>query len=377
MINSFDERRRRARGHAHTRALKRKKTLHRSPRVHDTARDFARDSHSFIHAMSLGCRECARITTTRALVALALALALSLTRPAFASPSPDRRDITGIVVVDERTGTFMDSITRRRVRARGANAYWLRFASMGNERERENVHKTLDAMHDLGLDVVRTWAFMDGNEKSFDGRFTQGTRGDFRESSHAALDRLLTTCREKNLRVILTLTNYWPDYGGIDRYVEWAREEGDENARRREDFYTSTKCRDAFARYAEFLAGRRNTITGELYRDDPTIFSYQLINEPRVRGDTSDGAVFEEWVRAFAETIRRVDGGRHLVSVGTEGFFAASSPRAAGGWPGRAGVACVACVAYLACFACFCGWRPHENSMIFKVPDWSKVSPGQ
>ncbi len=102
-------------------------------------------------------------------------------QPASSSPSPDRRDLTGIVVVDERTGTFLDSITRRRVRARGANAYWLRFASMGNENERENVRQTLDAMNELGLDVVRTWAFMDGDEKSFDGRFTQGARGDFRE----------------------------------------------------------------------------------------------------------------------------------------------------------------------------------------------------
>merc|ERR1712159_316211 len=108
--------------------------------------------------ISLGCRECARITATRALVALVLVLAL--THPASTSRAPDRRVITGVVVVDERTGTFMDSITRRRVRARGANAYWLRFASMGNERGRENVHETLDAMHDLGLDVVRTWAFM-------------------------------------------------------------------------------------------------------------------------------------------------------------------------------------------------------------------------
>ena len=260
-------------------------------------------------------RRASIITTTRALVALALALALSLARPVFASPSPDRREITGIVVVDRATGTFADSITRRRAR-RGANAYWLRFASMGNERERENVHKTLDAMHDLGLDVVRTWAFMDGNENHSMEDLRKGREAIF-ENRVTPLDRLLTTCREKNLRVILTLTNYWPDYGGIDRYVEWAREEGDENARRREDFYTSTKCpRAQFKpRYDGNFAGRRNTVTGELYRDDPTIFSYQLINEPRVRGDTSDGAVFEEWVRAFAETIRRVDGGRHLVTA--------------------------------------------------------------
>ena len=115
--------------------------------------------------MSLGCRECARITATRALVALVLVLVLALTHPASTSRAPDRRVITGVVVVDERTGTFMDSITRRRVRARGANAYWLRFASMGNDDERARVHETLDAMRELGLDVVRTWAFMDGNEK--------------------------------------------------------------------------------------------------------------------------------------------------------------------------------------------------------------------
>ena len=109
---------------AHTRAhTNEHKHTSTDPRAISTPREtyVARDSHSFTRAMSLGCRECASIiTTTRALVALALALALALSyaRAVFASPSPDRREITGIVVVDRATGTFMDSITRRRVRAR-------------------------------------------------------------------------------------------------------------------------------------------------------------------------------------------------------------------------------------------------------------------
>ena len=277
------------------------------------------------------------MTTTirrRSFVALVLAVVLASTvtdasSSSSSSSSFDRRVIVGHVAIDDDAGgAFIDSVSRRRVRARGANAYWLRYASMGNENERKNVAQTLDAMVDLGLDVVRTWAFMDGDETSFDGRWTQRVAGEFDEDSHRALDALLVTLREKNLRVILTLTNYWPDYGGIDRYVGWARRDGDASANRREDFYTSPKCRAAFEAYVEFLVGRRNSVTGELYRDDPTIFSYQLINEPRVRGDESGGATFAAWAAHFASVVRRVDGGRHLVSVGTEGFFAESSPRA-------------------------------------------------
>jgi len=288
---------------------------------------FDLDLDSWVPRMIMTIRRRASV----ALVVLALVLPSSSSSSSSSSDasSVDRRVIVGHVAIDDDAGgAFIDSASRRRVLARGANAYWLRYASMGNENERTTVEKTLEAMVDLGLDVVRTWAFMDGDETSFDGRWTQRVAGEFDEDSHRALDALLVTLREKNLRVILTLTNYWPDYGGIDRYVGWARRDGDASANRREDFYTSPKCRAAFEAYVEFLVGRRNSVTGELYRDDPTIFSYQLINEPRVRGDESGGATFAAWAAHFASVVRRVDGGRHLVSVGTEGFFAESSPRA-------------------------------------------------
>ena len=47
------------------------------------------------------------------------------------------------------------------------------------------------------------------------------------------------------------------------------------------------KCRSAFKTYVKKIINRRNTITGVLYRDDPTIMAWDLANEPYVLGDAS------------------------------------------------------------------------------------------
>jgi hypothetical protein len=37
-----------------------------------------------------------------------------------------------------------------------------------------------------------------------------------------AMDTLLTHCKSKGLRLILTLTNYMKDFGGMQQYARWA-----------------------------------------------------------------------------------------------------------------------------------------------------------
>lgn len=46
-------------------------------------------------------------------------------------------------------------------------------------------------------------------------------------------------------------------------------------------------CRDAFKNYVKAILTRRNSITGVLYKDDPTIMAWDLANEPWVLGDDS------------------------------------------------------------------------------------------
>lgn len=43
--------------------------------------------------------------------------------------------------------------------------------------------------------------------------------------------------------------------------------------------------RNAFKDYVKAILMRRNSITGVLYRDDPTIMAWDLANEPWVLGD--------------------------------------------------------------------------------------------
>jgi mannan endo-1,4-beta-mannosidase len=249
---------------------------------------------------------------------LALTQCLIIAQYVLAVSGVQRNSELGFVRI--RNGQFVESRTEAPVRARGANVYWLRYSLLGNEQERERVEVTLDAMQNLGLDVVRTWAFMDGDDESFDGRAMQPREGVFNEKAFVGLDQLLIMCAKRRIRVILTLTNFWPDYGGIQRYVEWARAAGDLSVYRREDFFSSTRCSHSFERFVRALVTRVNSVSGIAYKDDPVIFSYQLINEPRLAGSTTSDT-FDEWATRTAAFVKQLDDSRHLVSCGTEGFF--------------------------------------------------------
>jgi hypothetical protein len=51
--------------------------------------------------------------------------------------------------------------------------------------------------------------------------------------------------------------------------------------RRHALFFTDPSCRAMYRAHVAALAGRRNSVTGSLYRDDPTIMAWDLVNEPR------------------------------------------------------------------------------------------------
>lgn len=46
-------------------------------------------------------------------------------------------------------------------------------------------------------------------------------------------------------------------------------------------FFNDTGAKELYQQYVQYIIGRRNSRTGQLYRDDPTILAWDLINEPR------------------------------------------------------------------------------------------------
>ena len=222
----------------------------------------------------------------------------------------------------------------------GANCYYLAYAS---PRMRGDV---LAIANQLGLNTIRSLAFLDCKaapsgtvpEDAWRGVYFQCWDPDkscprLNEGADGLerLDHLIADAEAAGIRLILPLVNHWPDFGGMDRYVEWFQ------AGSRDQFYRDARVRAAYQSYMQQLLTRRNTVTGRVYNQEPAILAWELANEPRC--ETRDGReVLLGWIRDMSRWVKQQDP-NHLLSVGDEGQFASGSGHL---YDGRYGVDCEA-----------------------------------
>ena len=69
---------------------------------------------------------------------------------------------------------------------------------------------------------------------------------------------------------------------------------------------------------------RVNNFTGVAYKDEPTIFAWELMNEPRIQSDLS-GKTMQGWVTLMSAYVKSIDP-NHMVEIGLEGFYGESVP---------------------------------------------------
>jgi len=168
----------------------------------------------------------------------------------------------------------------------------------------------------LGLTVLRTWAFNDGADQ---WHALQIAPGVYDEAVFRGLDYVLHRADSLGLRVILPLVNNWDDYGGMNQYVEWSL-----TVDHHDDFYTDANCRAFYRDHAAAMIGRVNTFNGRRYGEDPTIFAWELANEPRCNSDPS-GATLQAWIEEMSAHIKSLDP-LHMVTTGSEGFYGPAGP---------------------------------------------------
>jgi len=171
-----------------------------------------------------------------------------------------------------------------------------------------------------------------------------------------------TTKTNKNkTQVIVSLIDNWKYYNGLDQYVDWSTTApargpnnkapfqdmtgdpnpgdygtgpGAEEVKRYEVarhalFYTDPDARRFYKDHVSFLLGRTNSINGRRYSEDPTILAWNLINEPRceswlaANGDCDRD--MQAWLKDMARHVRSLDP-NHLITIGSEGFYGASTP---------------------------------------------------
>jgi mannan endo-1,4-beta-mannosidase len=186
-----------------------------------------------------------------------------------------------------------------------------------------------------GITVVRLWALGEGPLRDKDripdppgSPITYPYRwspDNWNEEAFKQLDRLLAEAAKYQVRVQLCLTNWWRDTGGVAQYLRWAGIEGADddnypygiNFERAMLFYTNGEARRMYRQHVERLATRRNTVTGVLYRDDPTIFGWELINE--AQAVTGHWQERRAWIAEMSSYLKSLDP-NHLIAPGDWGY---------------------------------------------------------
>lgn len=171
-----------------------------------------------------------------------------------------------------------------------------------------------------GLTVARVWVLGEGlpDASDWSRRFELFRAGptDFIEDSFILLDQVLAEARQAGVRVILTLSNNWKDYGGAPMYLRWAGLSSEGLGL--EEFYRNEKTRAFFRSHLSRMLERKNSITGVRYIDDPTIFAWELMNESTVLTSAGQKAR-TAWIGEMARLIKERDP-HHLVSAGLLGY---------------------------------------------------------
>ncbi len=206
----------------------------------------------------------------------------------------------------------------------GTNNYYLRYGDAdcaGYDIDRGCTREVLNDAYHMGLQVIRTWGFADGY---YYWGPLQYDRGLYNETSLRQLDYMVKEAYERDIKLVIPLVNNWIEYGGMCKYVEWCGIPGycnpqDDNSGTHDQFYTNACARQAYKDFVSMLLNRVNTYTGVAYKDDPTIFAWELANEPVANSDTT-GDALDAWVGEMSNHIESIDK-NHMVTTGMEGFY--------------------------------------------------------
>ena len=189
------------------------------------------------------------------------------------------------------------------------------------------MEKGLNAAKKAGLNVFRTWGFNDKNTTTVAGGLPQYGDGGANEvvfqrfaNGKATIDvtqfdKVVNAATKEGIKLIVALTNNWADYGGMDVYTV------NLGGRYHDDFYRLPAIKDAFKAYIKAMVTR--------YKDSPTIFAWELANEPRCGADGTRNlprssnctpALLSAWTAEMSAYVKSLDP-NHLVTWGGEGGF--------------------------------------------------------
>lgn len=119
------------------------------------------------------------------------------------------------------------------------------------------------------------------------------------------LDFLLAECAKRQLRLIVVFLDYWAYTGGSRQIAAWYGNKGDDHF-----FAEDPRAKADYKRFVAAIVMRVNTLSGLAYRDDPTIFAWELMNEPEIQ----PVSLFNSWIGEMSNYVKTLDRNHMLAS---------------------------------------------------------------
>lgn len=120
------------------------------------------------------------------------------------------------------------------------------------------------------------------------------------------LDYLLNEARQRNLKLIVAFLDFWDYTGGAQQVRAWYGSQ-DKNT----FFFQDERTKADFKALVRSILMRKNSFNDITYKDDPTIFAWELMNEPNIEPEE---LVFS-WLKEMSSYVKSLDPD-HLVSSG-------------------------------------------------------------
>ena len=172
-----------------------------------------------------------------------------------------------------------------------------------------------------GVQVLRLWMFSHEAWHGF-----EKTKGVYNEAEFMLFDYIIESAKAHNVKLIPVFENYWEAYGGIDTRLAWEGLTGGHPGRA--TFFNKTLCPGCYTSYKNYVSyalNRVNHYSGVAYKNEPTIFAWELMNEPRYQGvsaaEDANGTTLRAWVDEMGAFIKGIDS-NHMLSTGLEGHEA-------------------------------------------------------
>ncbi len=164
--------------------------------------------------------------------------------------------------------------------------------------EQEDAFKTLGQM---GLHAVRFWP-LPVRQTGKAGETWHHVQGpdQFNEDAFVCIDRALALANRYGVRVIFPFIDNYDQYLGAWGAIAAHR------GKDKKEFWTDDQLKADYQAIIRHVLNRRNTVTGQIYRDDPAILCWELGNELSAP---------PAWRQEMAAFIKSLDS-RHMVMSG-------------------------------------------------------------